>query len=94
MFLEIVKMVLTGALNAKLHLPGDLTFEDIFKSVSGLRNLRCEYLANYYFLDLRGTSLICEVCNEEHSTKYCLSYNVSDRLLYLFLSVGTAFRTT
>lgn len=51
--------------------------------------------ANNYSLDLRGTSMICEVCNEEHSTKYCLSYNVSDGLLHLFFfPAGTAFRIT
>lgn len=44
--------------------------------------------------DLRGSSLKCEVCNEEHSTKYCLSYNASNKLLHLFISVGTAFKTT
>jgi hypothetical protein len=49
-----------------------------------LRTFAANNPANY-LLDLRGTSLICEVCNEEHSTKYCLSYyNVSERLLYLF----------
>ena len=82
-----------ATLSGKLHFTRRSNLRRHFQTRK-YRKLRSIYPANN-LSDLPGTYLP-EVCNEEHNTKYCFSYNLnmSDRLLYLFLSARTAFRTT